>query len=302
MGASVGRRLAATLPVLGLISLVSFGLIHVVPGDFVDALYPSEFTESRQTRDLLVARYGLDRPLPEQYARWLGRALRGDLGFSVRYGEPVGPLIARNLPPTLALAGSSLLLGLALGLPAGIAAALRRNSGLDVAVTAVALVGSSVPSFAVGTLLLFVFAVRLGWLPVLDHLLLPAVTLGVGVAGVLARTVRAGMIDELGKEYVRTARAKGLTPRAVVLHHLLRNALFSTVTIAGLLLGGLLTGAIVVEQLFVWQGIGWLVLQAITSRDYALVQGVVLFMAVAFVLVTLVVDLASAALDPRQRG
>jgi peptide/nickel transport system permease protein len=300
MGSFILRRLLAALPVLFLISLISFGLVHFIPGDFVDALYPSDFTESMETREFLVEKYGLNDPIPVQYLRWIGQVTTGNLGQSVRYNnEDVLTLIVRNLPPTLALTGSSLLIGIALGLPAGTLAALRRNSRLDLTITVAALAGSSVPSFAIGTLFLLIFTIRLDWLPSINHLLLPSLTLGIGVAGILARTIRAGMIEELGKDYVRTARSKGLREQRVIVAHVLRNSLFSTVTILGILLGSLLGGAIVVEQLFVWQGIGWLVLQAISYRDYALVQGIVLFMALAFVLVTLLVDIVYALLDPR---
>lgn len=296
------RRLLAAIPVCLIISLISFMLIHFIPGDFIDALYPSEFTESRAIRDRLAERYGLNEPLPLQYVRWLGQVARGNLGHSVFYKEEITALIWRNLPATLALTASSLGIGLAVGLPAGILAALRRNRPTDLVITSFALGGSSIPSFAIGTVLLLVVAVRLGWAPAINGLFLPALTLGIGIAGILARTIRAGLIEELGQDYVRTARAKGLDSHVVLTRHALRNSLFSTVTILGLLLGSLMGGAIVVEQLFVWQGIGWLVLQAINYRDYALVQGVVLFMAVAFVLVTLLVDIAYAVLDPRVRA
>ncbi|CAN5655634.1 ABC transporter permease [soil metagenome] len=300
MGRLFLSRLASTIPVLILISVFSFVLIHFIPGDFIDALYPSDFTESMETREHLVRKYGLDQPLPVQYARWASELARGNLGQSIRYNnEDVLQLILTNLPPTLALAGASLAIGIAIGLPAGTLAALRRNSRLDLSITTFALIGSSIPSFAIGTILLLVFAIRLDWLPAINHLLLPSLTLGIGIAGILARTIRAGMIEELNRDYVRTARAKGLSEKRVVLIHVLRNSLFSLVTILGILVGTLLGGAIVVEQLFVWQGIGWLVLQAITYRDYALVQGVVLFMALIFVLVTLIVDITYALLDPR---
>jgi peptide/nickel transport system permease protein len=300
----VGRfilvRTLAAIPVLFLVSVFSFALIYFIPGDFVDALYPSEFTESRETRDYLVAKYGLDQPLPVQYLRWVREVARGNLGQSVRYNnEEVSTLIAENLPPTLALAGASLVIGLGIGLPAGTLAAIKRNSPFDLGITALALAGSSIPSFAVGTIFLLVFAIRLDWLPAINHLFLPSLTLGIAIAGVIARTIRAGLIEELGKDFVRTARAKGLTERRILFLHVARNSLFSTITILGILLGSLLGGAIIVEQLFVWQGIGWLILQAISYRDYALVQGIVLFMATAFVLVTLLVDITYALLDPR---
>jgi ABC-type dipeptide/oligopeptide/nickel transport system permease component len=300
MAKFVAQRLISTIPVLMLISVISFSLMHFVPGDFIDALYPSDFTESMETREHLVRRYGLDQPLPVQYGRWLGQIAQGNLGYSIRYNnEGVLGLIISNLPPTLALAASSLAIGMGIGLPIGALAAIRRNSRFDLSITAFALIGSSVPSFAIGTILLLVFAIRLDWLPAINHLLLPSLTLGIGISGILARTIRAGLIEELNKDFVRTARAKGLDERRVIAVHVLRNALFSLVTILGILLGTLLGGAIVVEQLFVWQGIGWLVLQAITYRDYALVQGIVLFMALVFVLVTLLVDITYAVLDPR---
>lgn len=301
MGRYLARRLLATAPALLLVSLISFGLIRLAPGDIVDALYPSDFTASPELRERLVRQYGLDQPLPVQYVAWLGQVAGGNLGVSIRHNRPVLALILETFPSTLLLAVGSLALGLCIALPAGIFAARRRNTAADVGVSALALAGVSVPSFSLGTILLLVFAVHLHWLPAIGHPLLPIVTLGLAAAGVLTRTIRGGVLDELDKDYVRTSRAKGLRERSVLVRHVLKNSLFSTVTVFGVLLGAQLSGAIVVEQVFAWQGIGWLVLQAIAFRDYALVQGVVLFIAATFVGVTFVVDLAYAALDPRVR-
>lgn len=295
------RRLLATVPALLLVSVISFGLIRLAPGDVVDALYPSDFATTPEIREGLVRQYGLDRPLPVQYLAWLGQVVQGNLGVSLRHNRPVLALVLETFPATLLLAAGSIALGLAIALPAGILAATRRDGPLDVAISTLALAGISVPSFSLGTVLLLVFAVHLRWLPAIGSPVLPIVTLGLAAAGILSRTVRGGILDELDRDYVRTARARGLTERAILLKHVLKNGLFSTVTIFGVLLGVQLSGAIVVEQVFAWQGLGWLVLQAIGFRDYALVQGVVLFIAASFVGVTLLVDVLYAALDPRVR-
>lgn len=295
------RRLLATLPALLLVSIISFGLLRLAPGDLVDALYPADFLMAPGMREQLVRQYGLDQPLPVQYVSWMGQILQGNLGMSVRHNQPVRALILTTFPNTLLVAAGSLALGLCIAVPAGIVAASRRNTAVDVLISTSALLGISVPAFSLGTVLLLVLAVHLHWLPAINHPALPILTLGLVTAGILTRTLRGGILDELDRDYIRTARAKGLTERSVMLRHVLKGSLFSTVTVFGVLLGAQLSGAIVVEQVFAWPGLGSLILQAIAFRDYALVQGAVLFIAVVFVGVSLIVDVAYAALDPRVR-
>jgi peptide/nickel transport system permease protein len=306
------RRAGAVVPILGVVSVVVFSLIHLTPGDPVRIMLREEADPA--TVATLRHQLGLDRPLPLQYLTWLGRAVQGELGRSIRTNQPVMDAIRQRAPVTLSLAMAALLVALAIGLPAGILAALRRNSVVDVVATLVAIAGVSLPSFWLAILLILVFSVALGWLPPLgwvspgrdlvawaQSLVLPAVTLGVAIAAVVMRMTRASLLEVLELDYVRTARAKGLAEHWVVLGHALQNALIPVVTVVGLQAGALLGGAVITETIFALPGVGRLLVDAIFQRDFPIVQGVVLFLAVNFLLVNLLVDLAYAWLDPRIR-
>ena len=300
------------VPILGVVSVVVFSLIHLTPGDPVRIMLREEADPA--TVATLRHQLGLDRPLPLQYLTWLGRAVQGELGRSIRTNQPVMDAIRQRAPVTLSLAMAALLVALAIGLPAGILAALRRNSVVDVTATLVAISGVSLPSFWLAVLLILVFSLTLGWLPPLGwvspsrdlgawarSLVLPSVTLGVAIAAVLMRMTRASLLEVLELEYVRTARAKGLPERRIVLGHALRNALIPVVTVVGLQAGALLGGAVITETIFALPGVGRLLVDAIFQRDFPIVQGVVLLLAVNFLVVNLLVDLTYAWLDPRIR-
>jgi len=306
------RRAGALVPVLGVVSVVVFSLIHLTPGDPVRIMLREEADPA--TVATLRRQLGLDRPLPLQYLTWLGRAVQGELGRSIRTNQPVMDAIRQRAPVTLSLAMAALLVALAIGLPAGILAALRRNSVVDVVATLVAIAGVSLPSFWLAVLLILIFSLTLGWLPPLgwvspgrdlvawaQSLVLPSVTLGVAIAAVVMRMTRASLLEVLELEYVRTARAKGLAERRIVLGHALQNALIPVVTVVGLQAGALLGGAVITETIFALPGVGRLLVDAIFQRDFPIVQGVVLFLAVNFLVVNLLVDLTYAWLDPRIR-
>ncbi len=304
------RRILLTLPVLWLVVTVVFLLIHLVPGDPVVQMLGEGATAS----DISVLRhaYGLDVPLPEQYTRYLTGVVHADLGQSLRLHDSVLRLILERYPYTLALTLAALGLGLGAAIPAGIASALHRDGWQDRTLSVLSLIGFSFPNFALGPILVLVFSIGLGWLPVsgsgsdgrtfLLHLILPAVTLGLGLAAILTRMVRTAMLEELGQDYIRTARAKGLTENQVVYRHALRNALIPILTVVGLQFGSLLAGAIVTETIFSWPGIGRLTLSAISNRDYALVQGCILTIGITYVAVNLLTDVAYTLADPRMRG
>lgn len=311
MAVFVMRRLAATMPLVLAASFLVFFAMELVPGDPAELLAGEDATPQRVAE--IRAELGLDRPLPARYAEWLSGALRGDLGTSLSRGMPVRDLIGSALPPTLELAVAAFALALLLGVPAG---ALQAAAGgrLDGALSAAASVVISVPAFVVGTLLLWVFAIELGWLPAsgrvalaedlaggLRSLALPAATLAVSMGAVLARFTRGSLAGVLAQEYIRTARAKGLAERTVVVRHGLRNAAAPVATIAALQFGQLLTGAIVVEQVFTRPGVGYLAVTAIRQRDVPLVQGIVVVFVLVFVAVNLAADLAAGAADPRLR-
>jgi len=309
----LARRLLVLIPVLFFMSVIVFGVLRLIPGDPVDVMMGADQVDA-QTRQALRHELGLDLSLPHQYLRWVGRVVRGDLGRSVRNRESVVALIADKLPKTLLLTAASSLVALVVALPLGILAAVRRNTGADYAAMVFALLGVSVPNFFLGILLVLAFAVGLGWLPsqgyasvvvqpvqALQYLLLPALTLGLAMAGVVTRMVRSSVLEAIGQDYVRTARAKGLSERGVVWKHALKNALIPTVTVVGLQFGTLLGGAVVVEQVFSWPGIGWLVVHSIFARDYPVVQGVTLVVGVLFVVINTTVDVLYSVLDPRVR-
>jgi ABC-type dipeptide/oligopeptide/nickel transport system permease component len=298
------RRLLLTVPVLLGVATLVFALIHLVPGDPAQAM----LGESAPAADLQELRgaLGLDQPLLVQYGRYLGGLVRGNLGVSFRYRTPVGREIRQRAGPTAQLALAAIVVAVAMALPLGIVAALFRGRAIDHAATAASLVGVSMPNFWLGPLLAIGLSVHLGWLPVSGsgtpaHFVLPAITLGAALAAMLARMTRATLIDELRELYVVAARARGLSRTRAVIAHALRNSLIPVVTIVGLQLGAVLTGTIITETIFAWPGIGRLLIQAITFRDYPLVQGCILFIAVVYVTMNLIVDLAYAWLDPRIR-
>lgn len=300
---TVLHKIGWALAVLLVVASVSFALVRI-SGDPLALLLPPDADADQYAR--LAAQLGLDRPLWQQYLEYLGGLLRGDLGTSVFYDQPVATLIAERLPATALLALSSLALALLVALPAGIVAAVRRGSRTDSAISIAVLVGQSMPAFWIGIVLILLFAVTLRVLPAagygsLANLVLPAVTLSVYSLAVIARLLRTSLVEVLSADFIRTARAKGAGPRQVILGHALRNAALPVVTVIGLELGTLLGGAILTEQVFSWPGIGRLAIEAINNRDFPLVQGAVLFFAVVFVLVNLVVDLSYSVLDPRVR-
>jgi peptide/nickel transport system permease protein len=312
VGRLILRRLAATVPVLLLVTAGVFALIHLTPGDPIDAMMAESVddTVKRELRRDL----GLDRPLYLQYATWMGRLLQGDLGRSIRNREPVIENVSRRIKPSLQLAGLAMAISLLVATPIGILSAARRNSTIDRVGTSFALFGICMPNFLIALLLIFVFGVTLRWLPIsgyvdpmeepwdgLRSLTLPAITLGLALAAVITRTLRSSMLEALSEDYIRTARAKGLSDGAVVRRHALKNALIPVVTVLGLQLGTLIGGAVITEYVFALPGVGRLVVDAVFARDYPLVQGVVLLIAVGFILSNLAVDLLYGFIDPRIR-
>ena len=312
MGLLILRRLVATIPVLLLVTAGVFALIHLTPGDPIDAMMAESVDDSVKRelrRDL-----GLDRPLYLQYATWMGRLLQGDLGRSIRNREPVIENVGRRIKPSLQLAGLAMAISLLVATPIGILSAARRNSALDRFGTSFALFGICMPNFLIALLLIFLFGVTLRWLPIsgyvdpmeelwdgLRSLALPAITLGLALAAVITRTLRSSMLEALSEDYIRTARAKGLSEGAVIRAHALKNALIPVVTVLGLQLGTLIGGAVITEYVFALPGVGRLVVDAVFARDYPLVQGVVLLIAVGFILSNLMVDLLYGWIDPRIR-
>jgi len=297
-------RVAYMLPVIWLVVSVVFLLIHLVPGDPIQAM----LGEGAAGTDIQAARhaYGLDVPLPTQYVRYWRGVLHGDLGKSLRLNKPVKELVAQAYPATLSLTFSALFVAILLSIPAGVRSATRRNRWDDRALSFVSLLGLSFPNFALGPILVLVFAIRLDLLPVSGaaswrNLVLPAITMGASLAAILTRMVRTSMLEELGQDYIRTARAKGLPERDVVYRHALRNALIPVVTVIGLQFGALLAGAIVTETIFAWPGIGRLTISAISNRDYSLVQGCLLCIGLTYVAVNFFTDLVYSALNPRIR-
>jgi len=290
--------------VLWLVVSVVFLLIHLVPGDPIQAM----LGEGAATADLQAARhaYGLDLPLGTQYIRYWKGVLHGNLGQSIRFSGSVSHIVAVRYPYTLQLTLASLFVAIVLSIPAGIRSAQRRNRWDDRALGFVSLLGLSFPNFALGPILILFFAVKLGWLPVsgtgsLAHLVLPAITMGGALAAILTRMVRTAMLEELSQDYIRTARAKGLPERTVVYKHALRNAMIPILTVLGLQFGALLAGAIVTETIFSWPGIGRLTIQAISNRDYYLVQGCILAIGLTYIAVNLLTDVLYSAVNPRIR-
>src|ERR1700757_4113988 len=298
-------RLLYTIPVVWLVVSIVFLLIHLVPGDPIEQM----LGEGARPADIAALRhtYGLDAPLGQQYIRYWRGVLHGDLGHSLRLNDSVTHLVLARYPYTIELAAAALVLALALAIPAGITAARHRNRWRDQTLGVVSLLGLSFPSFALGPILILLVSIKLGWLPVsgpgdISHLVLPAVTMGSALAAILTRMVRPAMLEELGQDYIRAARAKGLSERTVVYKHALRNAMIPVLTLIGLQFGALLAGAIVTETIFSWPGIGRLTVSAISNRDYALVQGCILAVGLTYVLVNLLTDLLYTVANPRIRS
>lgn len=298
------RRLLQTLPIALLVATLVFSLIHMIPGDPVEMM----LGEGAQRSDVENLRHelGLDRPLIQQYGSFLGGLLKGDLGRSLHFGEPVGRILARHYPATLELALAGMLVALAISLPLGILAAFHLDGPIDHASRFFSLLGVSIPNFWLGPMLILVFSIQLNLFPVsgrsgLASLVLPSITLGTALAGLLTRMIRSSLAEELHKPYLATAQAKGLSRRLAVVRHALKNASIPVVTIVGLQFGALLTGAIITETIFAWPGLGRLIIQSIRLRDYPLVQGGILAIALTYLLLNLLTDVVYAYLDPRIR-
>ena len=297
-------RIVGAVPVLLGITIAVFFMVRLVPGDPIDIMYSNQPKPSPELRAQIERDMGLDLPIHRQYVRFVGNALQGDLGTSYRTKQPVTEHITARMPNTAKLTIASLAIALAIGLTAGVLSATFRNSWIDRISMLIAVAGVSVPAFWLGLMLILLFSVKLGWFPVAGsqgwrYLVLPAFTLGLVVSAVLARITRAGMIEALEQDYVRTARAKGLHEFFVVYRHALRNALIPIITIIGLLIGSLLSGAFIIEAVFGYPGLGLLAVQALTTRDFPMIQGIVLFVAVVYVVVNLVVDILYGFIDPR---
>ncbi|WP_460042592.1 ABC transporter permease [Pseudomonas sp. S2_H01] len=306
------RRLLSAIPTLILVSLFVFTLQKLLPGDPVQAMAGEE--RDPAVMEYLRDKYRLNDPVPLQYVHWVGNVLQGDFGTSLRTEQPVTTLLASKLPVTLELAVLALIIALLIGIPTGVISAVRKGTATDYAANVVALSGISIPHFWLGILLIMIFAVKLQWLPAsgfvplgedlgqnLKTLILPAFVLGAGLSGVLMRHTRSAMLEVLRADYVRTARAKGLFPRTVILKHALRNALMPIVTLTTLLFGELLGGAVLTEQVFSIPGFGKMIVDAVFNRDYAVVQGVVLCVAIGFLLLNLLADVLYRLINPRLR-
>ncbi|CUU25616.1 putative peptide transport system permease protein [Duffyella gerundensis] len=309
----IGKRLLLAIPTLLLVSMMVFALQKLLPGDPVLAMAGEERDPAVIAQ--LRAEYHLNDPIPLQYLHWIGNALQGDLGISLRTKEPVTALIASKLPVTLELSLLAMLVALLVGISMGIVAAVRKDSWVDHTTNFVALSGISVPHFWLGILLILLFSVHLQWLPAsgyvplsegvrqnLTTLLLPALVLGTGLAATLMRHTRAAMIGVLQADYIRTARAKGLLPKRVIFKHAFRNALVPVITLTTLLFGELLGGAVLTEQVFTLPGFGKMIVDAVFNRDYAVVQGVVLVVAIGFLLLNLLADVLYVLINPKMRG
>lgn len=308
----IGRRLLLAVPTLVLVSVFTFSLQKLLPGDPVLTLAGEE--RSPEILQFLRHKYHLDEPVPVQYARWIGGVLHGDLGFSLKTDQPVTQLIATKLPVTIELAILAMLIAFAIGIPAGVVAAVRKGSAIDLGANVAALSGISVPPFWLGVLMILLFAVKLHWLPAsgfvplredplqnLRTMLMPSLVIGAALAASLMRHTRGAMLAVLRADYIRTARAKGLLAPAVILKHAFRNALVPIVTLTTLLFGELIGGAVLTEQVFTIPGFGKLIVDAVFTRDYAVVQGVVLCVACAFVLLNLLADVLYVLINPRMR-
>ena len=297
-------RVLYTLPVIWLVVSLVFLLIHLVPGDPIAQM----LGEGAPAADLQAARhaYGLDLPLGRQYFNYWKGVLHGDLGMSIRYGQGVTKLLAQRYPYTLQLTLAALVVAILLSIPAGVHSARHRNHWDDRTISVVSLFGLSFPNFALGPILILLFSINLGWLPVsgsgaFANLVLPSITMGSALAAILTRMVRTSMLEELSQDYIRTARAKGVAETTVVYRHALRNAMIPVITVLGLQFGALLAGAIVTETIFSWPGIGRLTIQAISNRDYYVVQGCILAIGLTYVAVNFLTDLVYSVANPRIR-
>jgi peptide/nickel transport system permease protein len=304
MTAFLLRRLVLTIPVVWLVVTLVFGLIHLVPGDPVAQMLGEGAPQPEIQR--LRHDLGLDRPLLDQYKAYVLGLVRGDLGTSLRNQEPVARAVAARYPATIELAIAAITVSLVLAIPAGVLGAVKRGKFVDKAIGVFSLFGVSVPNFALGPLLILLFSIVWGILPVsgrggISHLILPAVTMGSALAAITTRMVRSSMLEEIHQDYVRTARAKGLPERVVLFRHALRNGLLPVITILGLQAGALLAGAIITETVFAWPGLGRLTVQAINARDYPLLQGCILTIALSYILINLLTDAIYSLVDPRIR-
>lgn len=306
------RRIVALVPALALVAVLTFLVIHIVPGDPAGAMLGTEATAERISQ--LRQQLGLDTPLPQQFVEWVARAVRGDLGQSFYLRQPVTESLMERLPLTLTLAACALVVSLAIGIPAGIIAAIFQNRPADAGVMAAAVLGISFPSFWLGLNFIYLFGVVLRWFPTggyvpltenltagIRHLFLPAVSLGILQAALIARITRSSMLEVLRQEYVRTARSQGLSEVRVIVRHALSNAMIAIITVIGLAFGILLGGAVIIETVFTLPGIGRLVINAVVRRDYPIIQGALLLAATSYILVNLAVDLLYAYFDPRIR-
>jgi peptide/nickel transport system permease protein len=306
------RRTLSVIPVLLIVAIVCFAVLRLVPGDPA-AVIAGDEADAAQVAELR-ARLGLDRPMAVQFFLWLGNVLRGDLGHSYFFKTSVAELIAQRLEPTLALGACALLLAVVVAVPLGVVAAFRQGSWTDRSVMGLSVVGFSVPVFVLGYALMYVFSIELGWLPVqgysrladglgpfLERLVLPSVTLALVYVALIARITRTSILEVLGEDYIRTARAKGLTDREVLVGHALRNASVPILTIIGIGVGLLIGGAVVTESVFAIPGLGRLTVEAVLSRDFPVIQALILLFSAGYVLVNLMVDVGYAILDPRIR-
>lgn len=297
-------RLVSVVPVLFGISLAVFLMVRAVPGDPIAIMFANQPQPTPEQRAIIEREMGLDLPVHRQYVQFVTRAVRGDLGTSYRTKQPVAGHIKTRLPNTAKLAVTSLAIALVIGLTAGILAATFRNTWIDRIAMLIAIIGVSIPGFWLGMMFILLFSLKLGWFPAAGAegwktIVLPAFTMGLVVSAVLARVTRASMIEALQQDYIRTARAKGLREVFIVYRHALRNALIPVVTIVGLLVGSLLSGAFIVEAVFGYPGIGSLAVQSLLTRDFPMIQGIVLFVAIVYVFVNLLVDILYGLIDPR---
>jgi peptide/nickel transport system permease protein len=310
MAGYIVRRLLTSIIVLFMTTLLVFGALHIIPGDPTTLMLGMEATE--EARQALRHQLGLDLPVHIQYLTWLGKVLRGDLGQSLALKDDIGKLLVQRLPTTIPLAVLTMLIAVAIALPAGVLSALKRSSRIDWLISVFAFAGLSLPNFWVGVLLILFFSLYLrvlppgGYVSIVDdpvegirRLLMPAVALGAALAASLTRMTRSSMLEVMGQDYIKTARAKGLAERTVIVAHALRNALIPTVTVMGLQIGQLLGGALIIEEIFSLPGVGRLTIHAVYDRDFPLVQGAVLFIAMVFTVVNLLVDILYVYLDPR---
>lgn len=316
MGAYVARRLLISIPVLIGITIIVFLFVALAPGDPVDALIRPEFGNNESMRQAIIAHYALDQPLPVRYIKWMGGVLQGDFGFRILSGQPILGEIGRAMTASIALMGTALIMGMAAGIPLGILSAVRQYSKLDFLLTGITFLGISVPSFLLGLGGLYLVGLKWDLVPIagmqtvgqeptiqdfLHHLALPATILAFGYAAIFLRYTRASMLEVVNAEFVTTARSKGLPRRVVITRHTFRNALIPIITIIGLSLPEMIGGAVVTEQVFSWPGLGMLMIDGVADRDYFLIMGITLFLAVAVLLANLLTDIAYGYADPRIR-